>query len=198
MIVNQKKVDMKKGMFTLALAALFAACTKEDQIDLPKNNDSTLTLSAQAAGSFASAWQKGLEWQVSDSSDFRIYTHGLQVPALTQQLLSVGAVLVFVKNIPWEDGSRLARPMLTPFHVLPSISRPGYDQMWYNVNSVGKIMVKYRTNKQKYGTPQVPDGDVQVRYFIISDVELEDLGYTPATIARLNYTQLVNLLGASQ
>ncbi len=188
---------MKKWMFTLVIAAgaLFSSCTKDNDITndtLVKGLDNGDT----GAGPVVTNWERGNAWSVSDSLDYKVFAHNKNLPSVTSDVLQNGAVLVFVKNIQYDDGRRVSKPLRIPFHVLPSFGKPGYDQAWYHMNAVGKVTVKYRTNKHKYGIEaQVPDEQVMVRIFVLSPEDLVRLDKTPVTISRMNYQELVDLLG---
>lgn len=188
-------------MFTLTIAitALLTACTKEDSLSNEAIVKGFASGNPGASITVVSSWEGGYHWNRTDSSDYRLFTYTRPVPGLNQDILNNGAVLVYVKNIPIEDDRRLNKPIRIPFHVLPSFGKPGYDQVWYNQNMIGKILVKYRTNKHKYGIEaEVPDDAVQVRYFIISPADLKRYNHTPVSIARLNYSEVTDLLGAAQ
>ena len=190
---------MKKGMFTLALAitAILTACTKDSILEEPIVKG--FASEPVASASVVTSWENGYNWTRTDSSDYRLFTYTRLVPGLDQDILSNGAILVFVKNIPLEDDRRVNKPIRIPFHVLPSFGKPGYDQVWYNQNMIGKILVKYRTNKHKYGIEaEIPDHGVQVRYFIISPSDLKRYGHTPVSISRLNYQELIHLLNTGE
>ncbi|MGZ8544523.1 MAG: hypothetical protein ACXWV0_04465 [Flavisolibacter sp.] len=192
---------MKKVMFTLVIsaAALFTSCTKDHEI----TNDGVVKgfnsdNPGVPAGPVITSWERGNIWAVSDSLDYKVFAHNRSLPAVTKEVLKSGAVLVFVKNILYDDGRRVTKPLRVPFHVLPSFGRPGYDQAWYNINTVGNILVKYRTNKHKYGIEaQLPDEQVMVRIFVLSPEDLIRLDKTPVSISRLTYQELTDLLGTN-
>ena len=192
---------MKKVMFILLVSAtaLFTSCSKDNDITedgLVKglNSDNP----GSSTGPVITSWERGNSWSVSDSLDYKLFAHNKSLPAVTNEVLAGGAVLVFVKNIQYDDGRRITKPLRIPFHVLPSFGRPGYDQAWYHINTPGSVMVKYRTNKHKYGIEaQVPDEQVMVRIFVLGPQDLVRLDKTPASISRLGYQELADLLGTN-
>jgi hypothetical protein len=192
---------MKTGKFTLAIAvaAMIAACSKEDSIDSESSQTSPTVRAAANPVAIVTAWESGYSWNLSDSADYRVYSYNRAFPEISADIAANGAVLVYVKNYATVEGGRMDKPMLTPIHVLPAIGRPGYDQMWYRIVKQGNVEVKYRTNKHKYGgAVELPDASVQFRYFIIPASELPKLGHTVATIGQLSYADLTQLLGAGQ
>lgn len=192
---------MKNVRFTLCIAvtALFLSCSKNDISNENMVKALADTEPNAASVSVITGWEGGYSWQQSDSSDYRIFSFDRSLPGLNQDIIRNGAVLVFVKNIILEDDRRVNKPIRIPFHVLPSLGKPGYDQVWYHVNSPGHVKLKYRTNKHKYGiAAEVPDQYVEARYFIISPNDLTRYKLTPASVSRLNYQQLISLLGAAE
>ena len=182
----------------LAFTAILSSCSKND-ISEDTMVKGLATSPGAASVTVVSGWEAGHSWTQSDSSDYRVFSFDKSIPTLNEDILRNGAVLVFVKNILIEDDRRANKPIRIPFHVLPSYGKPGYDQVWYHVNTPGHIMLKYRTNKHKYGIePEQPDQKVEARYFIISPADLTRYKHTPVSISRLTYQQLISLLGTAQ
>ena len=187
---------MKPGKITLiaALVIMLTACSKKDQLvqDLPGNS-----ISPKAAqGIFISSWETGYNWNMTDSSGYRIYVHDRALTEINNDVLNGGAVLMFVKNAPYTERGRLNKPMLTPFHVLPPEGRPGYDQVWYRVVNNGSVSVRFRTNAHQLGVAgERPDGEVAIRYFVIPAFDLKKMGHSAISISKLNYAALSQLFG---
>ena len=113
-------------------------------------------------------------------------------------------VLVALKNVPYKPDTLLTEPRVVPFSVIPYYGhdqgRPAYDQHWYIIPSVGKVELKYRSNRHHFsGEPVIPpDGRVAARYFILSEDDLQRMGQTRTSIYALTYSQLVRALGTSE
>ena len=191
---------MKIVIFTLSviLYAAFISCSKNDitEDSIVKGFAST---EPAASVTVITGWEAGWPWNQSDSSDYKVFSVDRAVPSLNQDILRNGAVLVFIKNFMLEDDRRVNKPVRIPFHVLPSFGKPGYDQAWYHINTPGHIILKYRTNKHKFGIEaEIPDQQVESRFFIISPSDLRKYNHSPASISRLTYQQLIDLLDVGQ
>jgi hypothetical protein len=192
---------MKLWKFTLPI--LFTAiysCTKDHNLisDQSAEAGQAATLVALKAGdSYVSAWESGANWTRSDSSEYAIFLSPKMVPAITSEVVSGGAVLVWARNLPTADGV-WEKPVLLPFYLLPDLGRPKYNEFYYYEKSNGTLTMKFRTNKGLYGfTPTPPPSDVQFRTFVLTPDMMQELKMDPVSITKLTYTQLLQLLNRS-
>jgi hypothetical protein len=199
---NQKMCDMKTGKFTLLIlaAATFAACSKDKTITEHASGSLRSATTSDKETHTITAWESGYGWTPGDSSNYRIQFHDRATPEITDDIITNGAVLVWAKNIPADDGSTITKPQILPLAVIPDLGRPAYNNYWYFKTTTGNVTVKFRTNKYMYTQEPapLPNSSVQFRYFIIPRAELDQYGYTQATISRLTYEELTNLLGTPQ
>jgi hypothetical protein len=190
---------MKQWNLTLALICLvlFSSCSK-DKI----TEDDTMVASLSAGMSLVTGWENGYSWEMSDSADYHVFSHERMMPELTSSILEKGAVLVALKNLPYKEDSLYTKPKLVPFSLIPYYGHDQqgkdiYDQHWYIIPSVGKIVIKYRTNRHNFSELPVipPDGRLEARYFLFTDADLKRLGHTQKSIQQITYEDLIKLPG---
>lgn len=186
--------------FTLAIlsVSLLTACDKNDTIQ------ETSVSAFNANGTEITGWESGYSWSRTDSADFIVFSTERPTPGLTQEVLSRGAVLVALKNVPYKADSLQTEPRLVPFSVIPyyghdNQGRPAYDQHWYIMPRVGHITIKYRSNRHLFAAEPVipPDSRVAARYFLLTEADLRRIGHTQSSILRVTYAELVKLLGTT-
>ena len=191
---------MKSRTFTLAilLTTLLFSCSKKHVLE----DESTSSLNA--SDGIITGWEGGYAWHRSDSAGYFVFMHQEVMPELTPSILEKGAVLVALKNVPYKEDSLQTIPKLAPFSVIPyyghdQAGKPNCDQHWYIIPGVANISVKYRTNRHLFSEMPVlaPDARVEVRYFILPELELKRLGHTQESISLLTYQDLVKLLGTN-
>lgn len=195
---------MKEWKFTTAIliiASVLGSCSKDSSVINESSNQQTrsgATITATGKITYISEWETGYTWNTSDSAGYVVYRHEKSIPQLTPEILSTGAVLIYVKNYLDDNGVRVSKAHKLPFAVLPEFGRPAYDNYWYYMLSEGNAAVKFRSNKYQYsnGPVPLPDGSVQFRYFVLSSSDLSGVRHNQSSIQRLTYDELVNLFGA--
>jgi hypothetical protein len=195
---------MKAGKFTTAIlfsSILFASCSKDKSISNTNPDTPIRATAAINKFNYISEWESGYSWTTSDSAGYKIYAHERNTPQLTSDIINNGAVLIWSKNFIDDNGQRITKPQLLPFHVLPALGRPAYDNFWYYMLNDSRITMKYRTNKYQYAGGDtyipLPDTDVQFRYFLLSASDLSGAGYDQNTIRQLSYDQLADKFGVA-
>lgn len=192
---------MKAGKFTTAIlivATVFASCTKEKSLEQnpsPANDGQLRTTTVSGKGTYISDWESGYNWNLTDSADYKVYWHDKAISEVNSDVMNSGAVIVFMRNYLDVNGNRVDRIQKLPYHVLPDIGRPGYDNQWYYMVSDNKVTVKFRTNKTEGYVP-LPDGSVMFRYFVLTASDLSGAGYNQSTVQTATYSDLVTKFGA--
>lgn len=190
-------------IFTLAviMAAVSTGCTKNDvlpDINSEMNARASVTGLASSNSTLITRWESGYDWATSDSSGFKIFSHVRSTPELTSEVMSTGALLIWLKDVPYDGRTLVEEPRLIPFGVIPYFgdTRPAYEQVWYSMEVPGKITVKYRTNRHQFveGPIIAPDRRVDAQYFILSAGDLNRIGHTRESIRRVTYGELLELL----
>lgn len=194
---------MKAGKCTTAIliiVSVFASCSK-DKTTLTDNASQQAKSSASATSpgkaTYISEWESGYSWNTSDSAGYKMYRYDKSISQLTADIINTGAVLMFAKNYPDDNGVRVTIAQKLPFSVIPEFGRPAYNSFWYYMLTAGNATVKFRSNKYQYanGPEPLPDSNVQFRYIVLSASDLRLVGKTQSSIQNLNYDELVNLLG---
>lgn len=190
---------MRRFTLALVVAAALGACSKDNHMINEDLAEEDAAVAATATNSTATVWQAGYSWTRTDSAGFMLYHHDEPLGALDAAVLNGGSILVFAKNIP-ADSMRIPKAKKLPFYLYPSPGRPAYHHAWYYEASNGSLRIKFRSNKHQYSQEAVPvpDGAVQFRYFMFTGDDLERLGHTPVSIARLTYGEVLQLTGAAE
>lgn len=196
---------MKAGRFTtiaiLIIASVFTSCSKDSSVttdSLGQQARTGTTATASNKVTYISEWESGYSWTTSDSAGYAIYRYDKSIPQMSSDVISSGAVLIFVNNYLDDNGVRVTKPQKFPFAVIPDFGRPAYNSYWYYMLSEGNASVKFRSNKFQYsnGPVPLPDGSVQFRYFVLSSSDLSGVGQNQSSIQRLTYEEVANLFGA--
>jgi hypothetical protein len=177
----------------LLLATGIFSCSKDQDPSAESNLIASSNTEIPSAP-VASSWMQLGNWQPADSGDYKIYQQELPATAVST-IASNGAVLVFAKSIVTPEGV-YEKAVLLPYAVFPDLGRPKYHEFYYYQVNQNSITLKYRTNAGLYEVPVNPPSiQTNYRYILVPAALLQKLGQTPATIARLSYTELTALLG---
>jgi hypothetical protein len=187
---------MKWWSFTLVSLFAISACSKNSMDPVTGDNSEIGSLSFQTKVIHTS-WERGYAWSESDSAGFRVYSHQRTLSGLDPEIVQEGAVVIWAKNVPADQGGVIARPTVLPFKVLPEVGRPAYINEWYYSAREEEVTMKFRTNKHQFTDMQIPapNGEEQFRYFLIPKEALDLWGYTPLSIRGLTYERFIALTG---
>lgn len=184
--------------FCLLLAGALASCTK-DRNELTTDDGVIGIRSVDDTISYTK-WESGYNWERRDSASYQVYAHDRKTAELTPAILSGGYVAIWARYLVDEEGDIIVEPQLLPFHVLPKVGRPAFENYWYYLQQPGNVTVKFRTNKYLYTKDPVPlpTANAQFRYFFLPRSEMDRLGLNVTTISGLTYAQFLSRLGLSE
>ena len=190
---------MKCVKFTLILcvAAGLAACSKDHELTSENVSEARIGIASTKQNVVVTGWESGYAWNTDDSAEYTRYRHLRSTPELSQDIAATGAVLVWAKNLPSDEGGIISKHQILPLALIKNLGRPAYNNYWSYITAPGNITLSFRTNKYMYTQEPapLPNSTIQFKYYIIPAEVLHEHGYTPATVARLTYEELVNEFG---
>lgn len=200
---------MKRGLFTtLSLLLLATACRKAD-MDQPADAaivDSTefpatpppthpergLVSSINNNNVIVTDWEPANGWTrtIGDNQTLK-YATSRGFHAITQSLIDNGAVLVFSKGYNFSDTSAM-RPMGMPFYFYLPIERMNFPVFWEYINKIGGVDVNLQMKNDAAPWFDNGQGNIRLRYFVLSPQELQRRGWTPRSARSLTYNELTS------
>ncbi|TCZ73965.1 hypothetical protein [Flaviaesturariibacter aridisoli] len=203
---------MKRVLFTtLSLVLLASACRKADvaapndaiSIDTtqfpatppPAHPERGLLNNINSSNVIVTDWEPANGWNRSagDNSTVR-YKTSRSFHAITQALMDNGAVLVFSKGYNFADTSAM-RPMGMPFSFYLPIERMNFPVYWEYLKKIGGVDVNLQMKEDAASVFNSGQGNIRLRYFVLSQQELQRRGWTPNSARTLSYDQLTSMYG---
>lgn len=201
---------MKRGLFTtLSLVLLVTACRKED-VTAPAATSTTDTTAFPAtpppahperglvnsinnSNVIVTDWEPANGWTRSTGDNNTMkYTTSRGFHAITQDVLDHGAVLVFAKGYNFADTSAM-RAMGMPFYFYLPIERMNYPVYWEYLKKMEGVDVSLKMRDDAGSYFDNGQGNIRMRYFVLSPQELQRRGWTAESVRGLSYDQLTTL-----
>lgn len=167
--------------FAIGLMLLAASCKKSDALykeSARQEANQQQTAATTETGSVA-VWKTASQWSSAAQEGFTIHSTKLSDSSITSDVVAKGLVLVYMN-----DGKSVVS--------LPYQQKDGGDAFWYYQLSKNSLQI----NCDAY-TAGINPSSVQVKYFVITPTQLEELakaGHDKKSLLTLTYDNAAALL----
>src|SRR6476659_1852253 len=111
---------MKFVKFTLAITMVagLAACTKDHELANENSSSARIGMASSKQNILITGWESGYDWSTGDNASYRTWQHVRTTPELTGDIMNYGAVLVWAKNLPSDEGGIISKPQILPLALI--------------------------------------------------------------------------------
>ena len=189
---------MNNVIFALAATTvlLFSSCKKDNDNVEPRVLGETADRSI-ALFAVASPWTHVKSWTASERDGMKVYSTQIADARVTNDILSKGAVVAFVKGTDFSGGHFPFEPNMIPWDQFIPWERMAYPYHWTPDIKEGLIEVTIRMHPDIEADYLKHRDKVQTRYFILSEAFLKQHNWTQQSLKEQSYKQLVTKTGTT-
>lgn len=188
---------MKNVISTLAATTiLLLSCSKDNDNVEPQVLGETGDRKTNSAAA-VSNWTPVSNWSVNERNGMKVYTTGIADTRITGEVINKGAVVVFVKGTDFSGGNFDFGTNMIPWDQFIPWERMAYPYHWDTDVKEGQLGIVVRMHPDIEADYLKYRGNVQARYFILSEAFLKKHHLTAASVKEQSYQQLVAKTGTN-
>jgi len=188
---------MKNVIFTLAATTvLLLSCSKDnDNVEPQVLGDSGDRAAAPTV--FVSNWAPVTNWNASERNGMKVYSTTITDSRINNDILSRGAVLVFVKGTNFSSGNFEFEPNSLPWDQYIPWERMAYPYHWTPDVKDGQVTVSIAMHPEIEADYLKYRSSVQTRYFVLTEAFLRQHNLVPSKLQEYSYKQIVSMAGTT-